>query len=155
MGLSIAGTSCKLERPASSPWHNAGSNPSCSSWNGNPRIGGNHAHCYTAQAAGACNFTYHNGAGWATAPGCADGNPNSWCWAQYVGLTCGTPLGYFRLADVRDPGELGGGERLAAQERREDIGAGAIADQRGDSGDSGTVLHDAYSTAVASGMVRC
>jgi hypothetical protein len=45
------------------------------------------------------------------------------------------------LVTSGDLGQLGRGERLAAEERGEDPGARAIADQLGDTDDVGAVLH--------------
>src|SRR5688572_250319 len=45
------------------------------------------------------------------------------------------------LGDVGHLGELGRGERLAAHERREDVGARAVADERCDADYVGSILH--------------
>jgi hypothetical protein len=45
------------------------------------------------------------------------------------------------LGDARDPGELRGGERLAAEEGREDVGTRPVANERRDADDVRTVFH--------------
>src|SRR6185312_21871 len=58
------------------------------------------------------------------------------------------------LGDIGHARGLGGGERLAAQERGEDLGARAIADQRGDAGNVGAILHHPDDSGLPAGSVR-
>src|SRR5262249_40023772 len=56
------------------------------------------------------------------------------------------------LGDVGDATQLGGGPRLPAQERGEDLRARAVADERGDAGDVGAVLHAAMLVQIVPGQ---